>query len=149
MSEIWNFVHKSVLPLWGLSHLGLLVGGLKQTCVHAQSCLTLRDPMDCSPPGSSVYEILQAGILEWVAISSFRGSSWPRDWTQVSCISCISSWILRHCTTWEAPLRQIHVHEYSQRHFHSSQKVETNQIPTDGWKVNKMWSIIRGNITQP
>ena len=41
--------------------------------------------MDCSPPGSSVHEIFQARILEWVAISFSRGSSQPRDWTQVSC----------------------------------------------------------------
>ena len=39
----------------------------------AQSCLTLRDPMDCSPPGSSVHDILQARILEWVAIPCSRG----------------------------------------------------------------------------
>ena len=50
-----------------------------------QLCLTLWDPMDCSPPGSSIHEIFQAGILEWVAISFSRGSSWPRDWTVVSC----------------------------------------------------------------
>ena len=43
-----------------------------------QSCPTLCDPIDCSPPGSSVYGILQAGILEWVAMPSFRGSSPPR-----------------------------------------------------------------------
>ena len=42
---------------------------------HAQLCRTLCDPMDCSPPGSSVHEISQAGILEWVAISCSRGSS--------------------------------------------------------------------------
>ena len=42
-----------------------------------QSSLTLWDPMDCSPPGSSVHEILQARILEWVAMPSSRGSSWP------------------------------------------------------------------------
>ena len=50
----------------------------------AQSCLTLCDPMDCSPPGSSIQGILQARILEWVAISFSRGSSRPRDRTQVS-----------------------------------------------------------------
>ena len=44
-------------------------------------------PLDCSPPGSSVHGILQAKILDWVAIPSFRGSSWPRDGTQVSCVS--------------------------------------------------------------
>ena len=43
--------------------------------------------MDCSPPGSSVHGILQARILEWVAMPSSRGSSRPRDWTQVSCIA--------------------------------------------------------------
>ena len=48
-----------------------------------QSCLTLCDPMDHSPPGSSVHEILQARILEWVAISFSRGSSQPTDWTWV------------------------------------------------------------------
>ena len=49
------------------------------------------DPMDCSPLGSSVNGILQARILEWVAIPFSRGSSWPRDWTCVSYVSCIDS----------------------------------------------------------
>ena len=53
----------------------------------SQSCPTLCDPMDCSLPGSSVHGILQARILEWVAISFSRGSSCPRDRTQVSCIA--------------------------------------------------------------
>ena len=52
-----------------------------------QSCPTLGDPMYCSPPGSSVHGILQARILEWVAIPFFTGSSWPRDRTQVSGIA--------------------------------------------------------------
>ena len=47
--------------------------------VLARSCLTLCDPMDCSPPGSSVHGILQAGILEWVAIPFSRGFFQPRD----------------------------------------------------------------------
>ena len=47
----------------------------------------LCDPMDCSLPGSSVHRIFQARILEWVAISSSRGSSWPRDRTCISCIA--------------------------------------------------------------
>ena len=46
-------------------------------CLISQSCLTLCDPMDCSPPGSSVHGILQARILEWVAMPSSRGSSSP------------------------------------------------------------------------
>ena len=50
-------------------------------CLVTQSCLSLCDPTDCSPPGSSVHGILQARILEWVAMPSSRGSSPPRDWT--------------------------------------------------------------------
>ena len=53
--------------------------------VHAQSCLTLCDPLDCSPPGSS--GIFQTRILEWVAISFSRRSSQPRDQSWISCIA--------------------------------------------------------------
>ena len=53
----------------------------------AQSSPILCDPMDCSPPGFSVHGISQARILKWVAIPFFRGSSWPRAWTRVSCIA--------------------------------------------------------------
>ena len=52
----------------------------------AQSCLTLCDPMDCSPQGSPLHGIRQSRILEWVAIPFSRGSSWPRSRTWVSCI---------------------------------------------------------------
>ena len=52
---------------------------LEKLYVHAQSCLTLCDPMDSSLPGSSVHGISQARILHWVAISFFRGSSGPRS----------------------------------------------------------------------
>ena len=54
-------------------------------CSVTRSCLTLCDPMDYSPLGSSVHGIFQARILEWVAIPFFRGSFWPKDRTQVSC----------------------------------------------------------------
>ena len=57
---------------------------------------TLCDPVDCRPPGSSVPGIFQATILEWVAVLSFRGSSQPRDQTQVSHISCSGRWLLYH-----------------------------------------------------
>ena len=64
-------------------------GVAKQGCairkeLFAQSCSTLCNPVDCNPPGSSVHGIFQARISEWVAISSFRGSSQPKDRTQVS-----------------------------------------------------------------
>ena len=57
-----------------------------------QSCLTLCNPMACSPPGSSVHGVLQASILEWVAMPSSRGFSQPRDQTHVSYVSCIGRW---------------------------------------------------------
>ena len=66
-------------------------------CMHAkllQSCPTLCDPIDCSPPGSSVRRILQARILEWVVMPSSRGSSRPRDRTYVSYMSCIGWQVL-------------------------------------------------------
>ena len=59
--------------------------------------------MVCSPPGSSLHGVSQAGILEWVAISSSRGSSWPRDQT---CVSFIGRGILYHWATREGHIRQ-------------------------------------------
>ena len=63
-------------------------------CVYTQSCQILCDPIDCSPPGSSVHGIFQVRILDWVAISYSRGSSQPRDQTHISCVSCIGRQIL-------------------------------------------------------
>ena len=76
---------------------------------HLSVCLcpTLFDPIDCSPSVSSVHGISHARLLEWVAISSSKGSSQPRDQTH---ISSIGRWILYHCTSWEAhPSDQIYV----------------------------------------
>jgi len=66
-------------------------------CVCAKSlqlCPTLCYPMDCSLPSSSVHGILQARILEWVAVPSSRGSSWPRDRTWISHVYCIGRRVL-------------------------------------------------------
>ena len=57
-------------------------------CVCTQLCQTLSDPTDYRLLGSSVHGTFQARILKWVAISYFRGSSRPRDWTHISCVSC-------------------------------------------------------------
>ena len=67
----------------------------------AQSYPTLYDPMDCSPPGFSVHGLLQARILEWVAIPFSRGSSWPRDQTWVSHIAVrfFTIWATRKAPT--------------------------------------------------
>ena len=70
----------------------------------AQSCPTLCNPMDCNLPGSSIHGILQARILEWVAMPSSRASSQPRDWTQVSCITDGSF------TVWEQVRAHTHPH---------------------------------------
>ena len=59
-----------------------------------QSCLSLCEPMDYSLTGASVYGILRARILEWVAISYYRGSSQPRNRTCISYVSCIVSQVL-------------------------------------------------------
>ena len=86
---------------WGLSgciisslYKTIILIGLRPTSMALfylsaellQSCLTLCKPMDCSPPGSSVHGILQARILEWVAMSFSRGSSQPRNQNFFSCI---------------------------------------------------------------
>ena len=70
------------------SHLGIHV----RVRPVAHLCLTLCDPVDCSLPGSSVHGIFQARILEWVAISSPRGSSQPKDRTHISYFSCSDRW---------------------------------------------------------
>ena len=80
-----------------IKHACSLEEELWQPSETAQLCPTLCNPMDCSLPGSSVHGILQARILEWVAISFSRGSSKPRDQTQVSCIAgrCFILWATR------------------------------------------------------
>ena len=77
--QITTYYHKSFSPplFWCLC--------FENESEVSQLCPTLCDPMDYSPPGSSVHGIFQARILEWVAISFSRESSRPRDWTQVSC----------------------------------------------------------------
>ena len=98
-------------------------------CMHAQLHLTLCNSMDCSPPCSSIRDgglvakscptlvtpctvacqaplsmgFSRQGILEWVAISFSRGSSWFRDWTQVSCIAgrFFTDWAMREALKWE------------------------------------------------
>ena len=93
-------------PEYWLASSHLWSSSLASCVLVIQSCPTLCDPMDYSPPGSSIHGILQARILEWGAISFSRGSSrtgtFPtRDWTQVSCIAG------RYFTIWatrEAPI---------------------------------------------
>ena len=82
-----------------LSLTSLNVSSQEHACFITQSCLTFCHPRDCNPLDSSDHGILQARILEWVANSFSRGSSWPRDRT---CVSCTGRWILYPWATWEA-----------------------------------------------
>ena len=82
---ILNFTYSSKTLLNTYSRA---VATLDPDCMCTQLCLTLCDPMDCRPPGSSVHVISQARILEWIAISSSGWSSWPRDRICISCVSC-------------------------------------------------------------
>ena len=110
-------------------------------CSVAQ-CPTLCDTMDCSPTGFSVHGISQARILEWVAISFSRGSSWPRDWIQVSCISCIGRWILYNRDTWEAPFSSIQ--SFSSVQVFATPWTEACQASlsiTNPWNFLKLMSI--------
>ena len=87
-----------VSPLWGPAPFSWVLVKPGSVCllppflseVASVLLLTLCYPMDCSLPGSPVNGILQARILEWVAISFSRGSSWYRDWTPISSGSCIA-----------------------------------------------------------
>ena len=78
-------------------------GGPCALCSVTQLCPALCDPLDCSPPGSSVHRISQARILEWVVISFPRGSSQSRGSAgDRTCVSCVGRWILYHWATREA-----------------------------------------------
>ena len=79
-----------------------LIFALKVKVLVTQSCLTLCDPMDCSLPGSSIYGILQARILEWVVVLSSRGSFPPRDGIYVSYALALAGWFFTTSATWEA-----------------------------------------------
>ena len=77
-------------------------------------CPTLCDPIDCSPPSSSVHGISQARILEWVVMPSSRRPSRPRDQTRISCISCISRQI-RYC--WATGEASVYLTQFSSIQF--------------------------------
>ena len=120
---------------WGLNIqwlLGSTNGLLVWLCIRIQllqSCLTLCNPMDCSPLGFSVHGILQSRILEWVAMPSSRGSSWPRDRT---CISCLLLW-----QTDSLPLVPPGKLAWLARELRKTRL-------KDWWKAGLGWSYIKG-----
>ena len=99
----------------------------------AQLCPTLCNLVDCSPPGSSIHGIFQARILEWVAISFSRGSSRPRDWTQVYCTGG------RRFTVWatrEVPTLNIQIGK--------STETERRAVLGKGWGIKGSASGVQG-----
>ena len=106
----------------------------------AQLCMTLCDPMDYSPPDSSVHRILKAKILEWVATSyssrklptsySYsKGSFWSRDQTRISWVAYIGRQVLHHCATWEVNRRNKEyiskTEQFSLEKFQNQKKKES------------------------
>jgi len=127
-------------------------------CLVAQLCPILCgpwNPMDCSPPASSVHGILQARILEWVATCFSRESSQPRGQTHVS---CIGRWVLYHWVTWEAhnsfyqgwswTIRMSlnvgleNTHWFSRVSLHQFWcTIDMTYLFTFHWKVHRIWPV--------
>ena len=95
-SEAVNITVKSVSD-WRPFLMSRLKTSYIRMCVLSHfSHVQLGDPMDSSPPGSSVHGILQARVLEWVVLSHSKGSSQPQDWTCISYVSCTGRQVLYH-----------------------------------------------------
>ena len=129
---------------------------MKSEREFSQSCPTLRDPMDCSPPGSSIHGIFQARVLEWIAISFSRGFSQPRNWTRVSRIAgrCFTIWATSNPTHRHIPWgnQSWKRHMYSlfiAARYRIARTWKQPRCPlTDEW-IKKFWYICTWNITQP
>ena len=107
--------------------LPFLVSSIVLCCAQSlQLCPTFWDPIDCSPPGSSVHGILWARILEWVAMASARSSSWPTDWARASC--------LLHC-------RQI-IYHWATRNATSLLPSLSEWISSSAWPTTVVFSLI-------
>ena len=117
-------------------------GGLRRegtyVCVFCCSVVyNSFSPIDCSLPGSSANGILQARILEWAAISSSRGHSWPRDLMHISCISCIGRTTR---ATWEA---HMYTCDWVMLMYGRGQHNIVNQLSSNEKKEEKNYKNIR------
>ena len=133
-----------LFPSWG----PIIPNGLKVSWTltiegkeHGENPCMLQpfcDSMDCRPPGSSVHGISQTRILEWVAISFPRGSSWPRDRSCVSCVSCIGRQILYHWATWRKPMHFLEAPSQNQQipPIHSP-LARINLVATPGYQEGR------------
>ena len=104
------------------------------------TCPTLLNPMDYSLPGSSVHGIYQARTLEWVAISFSRGSSWPRDQTQVSCIASrrFTIWATSDLDTYS--LKSYIFQTLGEEGSHFTDKEKQNPAYTVRMKAQFFWA---------
>ena len=102
--------------------------------VGTMSCPTLCDPMNCSLPGFSVHGIFQARILEWVAISYSMGSSQPRDWNPVSCVSCTGRWFITTVSRAAQNLLTTNLVE-NQRSFYLDALLSWIRTQAEAWKL--------------
>ena len=95
LQHVFIYISSRLSQLWQLQMPKCSI--VVYVCVSSRSVMSdLCDPMDCSPTASSVHGILQARILEWVAMPCSRGSSQFRDWTYISYVSCIGRGVLYH-----------------------------------------------------
>ena len=128
-------------------------------CVCTQLCLTLCNPMDCSPPGSSVHGISQARILEQVAISCSQGSSWPQDQTYISCTAhrfftneppgkAPKEITYTQILLWSSAPREPDLRQYP-IHTHSWNKISKNNIYTYFMWCTLIFSILSYSVFVP
>ena len=119
-------------------------------CMHAellQTCPILSDPIHCSPPGSSLCQILQARILEWVAMPSSRASSQPRYQTHISQVSCAGTQVLYHQRHLGSPFpngmlvkdRNINPVSFPCSGIISTEQVEQSAYGIKGKKITLVW----------
>ena len=120
-----------------------------------QSYMTLCSSLDCSPSGFSVHGILQARILERVAMpSSSWGSSPPRDWTCVSYVSCTGRWVLYHqyhqgCTNGKEPACPLSVCIYTSSYVHPYGAIFQQVFQIKKKKVDKFYRhVLRATVCQ-
>ena len=113
---------------------------LEKACVHVCSVISTRDLMNCSPPNFSFHGILQARILEWIAISSSSGSSSHKDQTHISWIPCFRRQIIYHWAIWEAinlrgPHKHVGLHQTT-KSLHSKWNLQWNKMTIYGMGEN-------------
>ena len=108
-----------------------------QEYTEEQLCPALCNPMEYSPPDPSVHGILQARILEWVAMPSSTGSSWPRDWSLVSGSSYIGRRILYHLSYLGSPKKQACPGRHSQQRHQEHD-----------WEDQAPWKLLLEQVSQ-